>query len=139
MSSIQEAQLAIPYGASALGLVSAMPSGPGIIEEELIAEIAETIPPAVSSFLLTSQQDPENQALLQSVSGHAILLPSRDARVRCLPRSRAMIIMRQRGMAVSTAALSGFLSRPWDVARQRTSTRTRRLSPIFELFFELVR
>src|SRR5436305_1634211 len=59
ISSKQEAQLAISYGASALGLVSAMPSGPGVIEEALIAEIAETIPPAVASFLLTSQQDPE--------------------------------------------------------------------------------
>ena len=36
-----------------------MPSGPGVIEEALIAEIAETIPPAVASFLLTSQQAPE--------------------------------------------------------------------------------
>lgn len=57
--STQEAQLAVSYGASALGLVSAMPSGPGVIEEALIAEIAETIPPTVASFLLTSQQDPE--------------------------------------------------------------------------------
>ena len=59
ISSKQEAQLAVSYGASALGLVSAMPSGPGVIEEALIAEIAETIPPAVASFLLTSQQAPE--------------------------------------------------------------------------------
>jgi phosphoribosylanthranilate isomerase len=57
ISSIEEAQLAIRYGASALGLVSAMPSGPGPIEEELIAEIADTIPPGVASFLLTSKQD----------------------------------------------------------------------------------
>ncbi len=57
MSSIQEAQLAIHYGASALGLVSAMPSGPGVITEELIGTIASMIPPAVSSFLLTSKQD----------------------------------------------------------------------------------
>jgi phosphoribosylanthranilate isomerase len=34
-----------------------MPSGPGVISETLIAEIAETIPPGVASFLLTSQQD----------------------------------------------------------------------------------
>lgn len=57
ISSIQEARLAIRYGASALGLVSAMPSGPGIITEDEIARIAATIPPAVASFLLTSQQD----------------------------------------------------------------------------------
>ena len=49
--------MAIEAGASAVGLVSAMPSGPGPIPEELIAEIAATIPPGVSSFLLTCLQD----------------------------------------------------------------------------------
>ena len=49
--------MAIDAGASAVGLVSAMPSGPGPIPEELIAEIAATIPPGVSSFLLTCLQD----------------------------------------------------------------------------------
>lgn len=34
-----------------------MPSGPGVISEDLIAQIAASIPPAVSSFLLTSKQD----------------------------------------------------------------------------------
>lgn len=34
-----------------------MPSGPGPIDEERIAEIARTIPPGVASFLLTSKQD----------------------------------------------------------------------------------
>lgn len=57
MSSREEAQLAIRYGASALGLVSAMPSGPGVIEEELIVQIAQTIPPPIASFLLTSKED----------------------------------------------------------------------------------
>jgi phosphoribosylanthranilate isomerase len=57
ISSIYEAQLAIQHGASALGLVSSMPSGPGVITEDLIAQIAITIPPSVSSFLLTSKQD----------------------------------------------------------------------------------
>lgn len=51
--------MAIDAGASAVGLVSAMPSGPGPIPESLIAEIAATIPPGVSSFLLTCLQDPE--------------------------------------------------------------------------------
>lgn len=57
IASVAEARLAIQHGASAVGLVSAMPSGPGPIPEELIAEIAATIPPGVSSFLLTCQQD----------------------------------------------------------------------------------
>jgi phosphoribosylanthranilate isomerase len=57
ISSIEEARLAVQYGASALGLVSSMPSGPGVINEETIAQIVATIPPAVASFLLTSEQD----------------------------------------------------------------------------------
>lgn len=56
ISSVEEAMLAVKYGASALGLVSAMPSGPGIITENLITEIAERVPPGVASFLLTSKQ-----------------------------------------------------------------------------------
>lgn len=59
IASVAEAWLAIDHGASAIGLVSAMPSGPGPIPEELIAEIAATVPPGVSSFLLTCQQDAE--------------------------------------------------------------------------------
>ena len=51
--------MAINHGASAIGLVSAMPSGPGPIPEELIAEIAATVPPGVASFLLTCKQDAE--------------------------------------------------------------------------------
>jgi hypothetical protein len=37
------------------GLVSHMPSGPGVISDELIAEIAATVPPAIGTFLLTSR------------------------------------------------------------------------------------
>jgi phosphoribosylanthranilate isomerase len=60
IASVEEAWLAIEHGASAIGLVSAMPSGPGPIAEELIAEIAAVIPPAVGSFLLTSKQDEDS-------------------------------------------------------------------------------
>lgn len=52
-----EAAAAVRFGAAALGLVSAMPSGPGPIPEPLIMEIAATVPPAVGTFLLTSRQD----------------------------------------------------------------------------------
>ena len=58
IASVEEAWLAIKYGASAVGLVSEMPSGPGPISEDLIVEIAESLPPSISSFLLTSKQDP---------------------------------------------------------------------------------
>lgn len=57
IASVDEAWLAIGYGASALGLVSEMPSGPGVIHEDLIARIAAVIPPPIASFLLTSRQD----------------------------------------------------------------------------------
>jgi phosphoribosylanthranilate isomerase len=57
MASVAEARMAIRHGASALGLVSAMPSGPGPISEELITEIAAQIPPPIASFLLTCKQD----------------------------------------------------------------------------------
>jgi phosphoribosylanthranilate isomerase len=56
ISSVAEAALAVEAGASALGLVSHMPSGPGVIGEELIAEIAATVPPAIGTFLLTCRQ-----------------------------------------------------------------------------------
>jgi phosphoribosylanthranilate isomerase len=54
--SIDEAALAVECGASALGLVSQMPSGPGVIRDELIAEIAASVPPSIGTFLLTSRQ-----------------------------------------------------------------------------------
>ena len=57
ISSIEEAALAVSCGASALGLVSAMPSGPGVIDETIIAEIIVTVPPTVATFLLTSRQE----------------------------------------------------------------------------------
>ncbi len=55
IASIEEAWLAIDLGASALGFVSKMPSGPGPIPEKLIAEIVAIVPPGVATFLLTSE------------------------------------------------------------------------------------
>ena len=59
IASIEEARLAVSLGASAIGLVSAMPTGPGPIPEDLIARIAAAVPPGVETFLLTSKQDAE--------------------------------------------------------------------------------
>lgn len=56
ISSIEEAKIAIEYGADALGLVGKMPSGPGPITDGMIAAIAKTIQPPIASFLLTSEQ-----------------------------------------------------------------------------------
>ncbi len=57
ISSVEEARLAVAHGADALGLVGAMPSGPGVVDDALIAEIARTVPPPVATFLLTSETE----------------------------------------------------------------------------------
>jgi phosphoribosylanthranilate isomerase len=55
ISTIDEARTAFESGASAIGLVARMPSGPGPIPDELIRQIAMTVPPPVATFLLTSE------------------------------------------------------------------------------------
>ena len=60
ISSIDEAQLAIQAGADALGLVADMPSGPGIISDERVREIATATPPGVETFLLTSRSSAQD-------------------------------------------------------------------------------
>jgi len=55
ISSIEEAQLAIRSGATELGLVGPMPSGPGVISESLISEIVMNIPDGINTFFLTSE------------------------------------------------------------------------------------
>lgn len=57
IASVDEAAVALRAGASALGLVSHMPSGPGVIDEPSIARIARSTPPPVATFLLTALQD----------------------------------------------------------------------------------
>ena len=59
ISSVEDAKLAINAGASAIGLVGNMPSGPGIISDELIAEIAAFTPDTIDTFLLTSETSVE--------------------------------------------------------------------------------
>lgn len=56
ISSLEEAFLAIILGADALGLVGNMPSGPGVIADELISQISKHIPPPIATFLLTSER-----------------------------------------------------------------------------------
>ena len=60
ISTKHEAQLAIASGASALGLVGQMPSGPGVISDLQIEKIAQATPPAVATFLLTSETSAAN-------------------------------------------------------------------------------
>lgn len=55
IASQEEARAAIAFGASALGLVAAMPSGPGPISDELILQIARSVPPPIATFMLTCE------------------------------------------------------------------------------------
>jgi phosphoribosylanthranilate isomerase len=57
IASDAEADLAIDAGADALGLVSAMPSGPGPIAEEAIESIIRGVGTRAATVLLTSRQD----------------------------------------------------------------------------------
>lgn len=57
IADLAEAQLAVSAGAAAIGLVSEMPSGPGVIPDELIAEIAAAIPRPTETFLLTARRE----------------------------------------------------------------------------------
>jgi len=59
IASEAEAALAVTCGASAIGLVSRMPSGPGPIPDSLIRDIAQTVPPGVATFLLTCETTAE--------------------------------------------------------------------------------
>jgi len=55
ISSLAEAKMAIGAGADILGLVSHMPSGPGVIEDQQIKSILNGINNKVNTFLLTSK------------------------------------------------------------------------------------
>jgi phosphoribosylanthranilate isomerase len=59
IASEEEAKTAISCGASALGLVAAMPSGPGPISDELILQISRSVPPPIATFLLTCETQAE--------------------------------------------------------------------------------
>jgi phosphoribosylanthranilate isomerase len=57
IKNLDEALLAISMGADAIGLVGKMPSGPGVIDDGMIAQIAAAVPPPIGTFLLTSETD----------------------------------------------------------------------------------
>jgi len=59
ISSVEEAYIAVSFGVSAIGLVGNMPSGPGVISDELIRIIAKSVPVNVNTFMLTSETTAE--------------------------------------------------------------------------------
>lgn len=60
ISSIEEAEIAISHGADVIGLVGNMPSGPGVIDDALIKEIANSIPSSIATSLLTSETNAQD-------------------------------------------------------------------------------
>ena len=78
IASLAEARLALAHGAAALGLVSAMPSGPGVIADDLIAEIAQAIAkafpgPTPLTFLLTAKTSAQSIAAQHAAAGTTTL------------------------------------------------------------------
>jgi phosphoribosylanthranilate isomerase len=57
IQSVDEVRVAVRHGADAVGLVGAMPSGPGPIDDAAIADIAAAVPPPVAAVLLTAETD----------------------------------------------------------------------------------
>jgi phosphoribosylanthranilate isomerase len=57
IASPEEATLALRAGADALGLVSAMPSGPGVIPDDAIDTVVTSVGSRAATVLLTSRQD----------------------------------------------------------------------------------
>ena len=102
--SIEEAALALRHGAAALGLVSAMPSGPGVIADDVIRQIALWAPPSTRTFLLTARTDADDIArqvrdsktnTVQLVD--SVPLPSLAKLRRLLPDVRLVQVVHVRG------------------------------------------
>jgi phosphoribosylanthranilate isomerase len=83
ISSREEVEMAVAAGASALGLVAQMPSGPGVIADEVIADLTRHIPPGVASFLLSSEtrgeQIVEQQKRLRASTLQLVDMPEEGA------------------------------------------------------------
>ena len=62
IASVPGAAIAIAHGASALGLVSHMPSGPGVVDDDIIAQVIANEPPQVKHARLVSvPPDPKSR------------------------------------------------------------------------------
>ncbi len=69
-----EARLALAHGAVALGLVSAMPSGPGVIDDATVARVAAAVrAEPVRSFLLTARTRADDIATQHAAAGTTTL------------------------------------------------------------------
>lgn len=111
ISSHEEARLAIEAGANILGLVSAMPSGPGVIDEDLIASIATSV--EAQTFLLTSLCDPDaiieqhRRCRTTAIQLCDALPPGSHARLReALPNVRLVQVIHVTGEASYDEAIA---------------------------------
>ena len=111
ISSHDEARAALDAGAGILGLVSAMPSGPGVIDEELIASIASSV--TAQTFLLTSLCEPEaiiaqhGRCRTTAIQLCDALPPGSYARLReALPKVRLVQVVHVTGEASYDEAMA---------------------------------
>ena len=112
ITSQQDADLAIAAGADALGLVSHMPSGPGVIPDDRIREIAAWVPTGVRTFLLTSRSDPREIAEQVQDAGvntvqvvDALALGAYAVLRALVPRVRLVQVIHVRGLESVDEAL----------------------------------
>lgn len=74
IASVDEARLALQHGAAALGLVSQMPSGPGVVADAVIAQVAAAMRgDAVRTFLLTARTTADAIAAQHAAAGTTTL------------------------------------------------------------------
>lgn len=113
IAGVDEARLALAHGASALGLVSAMPSGPGVIDDATIREVAAWAPRDVRTFLLTSRTEPRaiatqvRAAGVNTVQIVDALAPGAHATLRAeLPGIRLVQVIHVRDAASVDEALA---------------------------------
>ncbi|WP_413207529.1 phosphoribosylanthranilate isomerase [Rhodospirillum sp. A1_3_36] len=106
IASQEEARLAIGLGADAVGLVGAMPSGPGVIDDATAGEIAAWVPPPVSAVLLTAETTAEGIAAhVNRVGALAVQIvtqidPAESAELaRLIPRIRRIQVIHVEGPA----------------------------------------
>ncbi len=91
IASSEEARIALDCGADVLGLVSTMPSGPGVISDAHIAEIAAALPTGAEVFLLTSRTDADGLIAQLRASGIRTLQLVDAVAPQVLARVRAAV------------------------------------------------
>ncbi|MEO1000215.1 MAG: phosphoribosylanthranilate isomerase [Pseudomonadota bacterium] len=90
IQSVDEAEMASAAGASAIGLVAAMPSGPGPIPDARIAEIAGALRGRIETVLLTAETGAEAIAEHVARTGPSAVQLVDPAAAAAIPALRAL-------------------------------------------------